>query len=116
MNDRTLESLSFALCAFIFIILVYQAVYWRNATIPPKPIPKTPVQEILCAGIPVSVNQPYLGGPIDPHSCVSQCDDDQPRYLVYTNGKATQCETPPGCNDYGEDHGITCKPINMTVR
>lgn len=114
MTDRSLESLSFGLCALIFVVLAYQAIYWRDAIIPPKPTPKALMQEVLCTGTPIFVNEPYLGGPIDPHSCLPQCDDDQPRYLIYTNGKATQCETPPGCNDYGEDRGITCKAPQMT--
>jgi hypothetical protein len=45
-----------------------------------------------------------------PYECKIQCDDDEPRYILYKNGKAAQCETPPGCLDYGEDHRITCAP------
>ncbi len=60
---------------------------------------------------------PFIGTVNQPWSCQEQCNDDKPRYLLYSNGKATQCETPPGCNDTGEDSNVTCKPpVVSTVK
>jgi hypothetical protein len=63
-----------------------------------------------CIGDPISVAEPYERASIFAHSCLPQCDDKRPRYLVYGNGLATQCEAPPGCSDEGEDSGVTCRP------
>ena len=84
----------------------------------PKPVreeSEDAVMEEECIGDPIVVNIPYTGAVVDPWSCQPQCEDDLPRYLLYSNGKATQCETPPGCNDYGEDHGITCIPQDLAT-
>ncbi len=67
------------------------------------------VQDQECQGIPIYVSYPFQGGMLDPWECKIQCDDKKQRHIVYTNGKATPCETLPGCLDYGEDHGITCQ-------
>lgn len=69
--------------------------------------PMEPTEE--CRGEALSIPFAYNWGPVDPHSCKVQCDDGKLRYLVYTNGMATQCEELPGCLDYGEDHGVTCR-------
>lgn len=63
-----------------------------------------------CKGTPISVDFPFEWTVSKPHSCAPQCADGKPRYILYSDGQATQCEDPPGCNDYGEDNGITCTP------
>ncbi len=75
--------------------------------IPPTMPPPEPAAE--CIGEPIVVSYAYTGWN-KPHACAPQCKDDRPRYILYTDGRATQCETPPGCNDWGEDKGVTCTP------
>ncbi|HVW66500.1 MAG TPA: hypothetical protein VHA78_02085 [Candidatus Peribacteraceae bacterium] len=104
---RNLERIIAGVCAVILVIVVAQAVIpGKYVSQPPPP----PPPQADCIGTPITVDQPYLGAALDPWTCQVQCNDDQPRYILYSNGMATQCETPPGCLDYGEDHGITCKP------
>jgi len=75
----------------------------------PKAVDLMGQQNIECKGQPLEVDYPYHGGFLDPHACKIQCEDGILRYIVYTNGKATQCDTTPGeCLDWGEDHGFTC--------
>jgi hypothetical protein len=116
MTERIIVKMTMGLAGFVLVVLLYQSLFWVRFTVPPPAVPKKPVVEAPCYGTAITVNEPYLGVAVNPHSCIPQCEDDQPRYLVYTNGKATQCEEPPGCNDYGEDNGITCKPPNMTTK
>ncbi len=66
--------------------------------------------KVKCIGEPITVAEAYNGGVLEPWSCRPQCDGDIPRYVLYQNGMATQCEPPPGCNDRGEDLGETCEP------
>lgn len=61
-----------------------------------------------CTGKPINVDYAYDYKMLEPHACKIQCSDNKPRYILYTNSLATQCETPPGCNDTGEDRKITC--------
>lgn len=68
----------------------------------PKPPP------VPCVGEPIAIDEDYGGGPVKPWTCQVQCEDDQPRYITYRNGYATQCARPPECTDDGEDRGITC--------
>lgn len=68
-----------------------------------------------CIGTPIIVDYAYGSRMLEPHECAVQCTDNQPRYIQYTNGLATQCETPPGCNDLGEDRGVTCTPPAMST-
>ncbi len=70
-----------------------------------KPKPNQP-----CEGTPIEVDYPYHGGMLGPHACEEQCDTTTQRYVLYTNGKATQCQRLPGCLDWGEDQGVTCVP------
>jgi hypothetical protein len=72
---------------------------------PPKPPP------VPCVGEPITVADEYGGGPVKPWSCKPQCADGIRRYLLYTNGYATQCAVPPECTDEGEDKGITCEVV-----
>jgi len=69
-----------------------------------------PKENQECEGEPIAVNYPYYGGMLQPHACKPQCDDGIQHYVLYTNGKATQCQKIPGCLDWGEDQGVTCIP------
>lgn len=62
-----------------------------------------------CEGVPLEVDYPFHGGMNPPHACKPQCDDDVQRYILYSNGMATQCQLLPGCLDWGEDQGVTCE-------
>lgn len=93
--------IAFDLFIVIGIILFIQAFITD-----PKP-PKR--KEKACKGEPIYVDYPYETGYLEPWACKVQCDDQQRRYIVYSNGKTTQCEKLPGCRDWGEDHGETCK-------
>ncbi|OGJ63760.1 hypothetical protein A3C37_00825 [Candidatus Peribacteria bacterium RIFCSPHIGHO2_02_FULL_53_20] len=61
-----------------------------------------------CVGEPIVVGYAYDYQMLEPHACKIQCSDKKQRYIQYTNGLATQCDTPPGCNDIGEDRRVTC--------
>lgn len=82
-----------------------------EAVVPSKyePKPQDLEPKTQCVGEPIVVDEPYNGGVLEPWTCRVQCDGDVPRYILYSNGMATQCETPPGCNDRGEDLGETCQ-------
>lgn len=97
------------LLGILLLIVVAQSV------IPSQYVPqeREPVEEQACIGTPIRVEYAFNGGYLDPWACEEQCGSDQPRYVLYSNGKATQCETPPGCNDFGEDNGITCIPPDI---
>lgn len=73
-----------------------------------RDLPKPP--EEACVGEPIYVDADYEGAPVEPHSCLPACADNKPRYLLYRNGKATQCGLAPKCFDDGEDKGMTCAP------
>ena len=90
----------------IVLVVVAQAILPER--IPPPAPPTPPAQQATCIGTPIKVSYAYTGGYIQDHACLPQCADNKPRYVLYTNGEATQCETPPGCNDTGEDTGVTC--------
>lgn len=94
-----------ALFGVIILLLLLQAMFPRQA----KPFDITATAEEDCEGEALSVPYEYTGGVVEPWSCQVQCQDQKLRYLVYTNGVATQCEPLPGCNDWGEDRGVTCK-------
>ncbi len=97
------------ICGAFLLFVVLQSVFPSTAI--PKPKPVAPA--LACIGTAIPVAYAYLGTVNDPWDCKVQCDDQRPRYILYTNGKATQCETPPGCNDFGEDNAITCNPPNI---
>ncbi|MBM3231014.1 hypothetical protein FJZ28_01675 [Candidatus Peregrinibacteria bacterium] len=69
-----------------------------------------PKQDAACEGTPIAVDYPYYGGMLQPHACAPQCEDNKQHYILYSNGKATQCQILPGCLDWGEDQGVTCVP------
>src|SRR5207237_225282 len=89
----------------ILLIVVVQAFLPEG----PLAVPPPPVQSETCIGDPIVVSYDFGGTFMEPHECIVQCADNKPRYILYKNGQATQCETPPGCNDYGEDRGVTCE-------
>ena len=93
--------------AIIAVTVVYQSI--RIPVTPPPGPPRAPVTP--CVGEPIVVDYGFYGGYIDPHACKVQCTEGGTRYIQYNNGKATQCETPPGCNDWGEDNGVECAPV-----
>jgi hypothetical protein len=68
-----------------------------------------------CIGEAIIASYPYDYRMLEPHECKVQCADNKPRYILYTNRMATQCETPPGCNDWGEDRRVTCIPPDATI-
>lgn len=90
----------------ILVIVASQAI------LPERYVPEAQEEVAAepCIGKPIPVDFPYMGNVAEPWSCKPQCEDGQPRFILYSNGKATQCETPPGCNDFGEDRGVTCEP------
>ncbi len=94
-----------ALIAGIFIVLFYQSFIADASKNEFKPEPDQP-----CVGEPIEVDYPYYGGMLQPHACQPQCDDNIQHYILYSNGKATQCQKLPGCLDWGEDQGVTCVP------
>lgn len=85
--------------------LVYESFIDDNSSADFKPKPNQP-----CEGTPIEVDYPYHGGMLAPHACQPQCDTDRQRFILYANGKATQCQKLPGCLDWGEDQGVTCVP------
>jgi hypothetical protein len=88
----------------LLLVVIVQSVVPRTYV---KENTPPPTQE-ACKGSPIEVDYPFEGAFLEPWECKIQCDDDQPRYILYANGKATQCQPPPGCNDWGEDNGVEC--------
>lgn len=107
--DTTVSRVVGAVCGLMFGIVAVQAMLPDGE--PPMPPPPAPTAS--CVGQPIEVDYRYSGW-LEPHECAVQCDDDKPRYILYTDGRATQCQTPPGCNDEGEDKGIFCTPPNAS--
>jgi|CXWL01.1.fsa_nt_gi hypothetical protein len=107
---KLLERIVGGTCIVILLIVVVQSL--RPATYTPVP-PAPPAVVGDCVGTPISIDVPYVGATVDPWTCKAQCENDKARYILYSNGKATQCETPPGCNDTGEDTGIMCNPPSL---
>lgn len=104
VSMHSLERIIGGTLAVLLLVVAVQAI------VPKAYVPRArePVVEVVCKGTPIKVDYAYTGTVNDPWTCKVQCDDDKPRYILYSNGKATQCETPPGCNDSGEDSGVTC--------
>lgn len=89
----------------ILLIVAFESLFPKTTL----PVVANPPIEEECLGEPIVVDYPYQGGMLEPWECRIQCDDKKQRYIVYTNGIATPCEKLPGCLDYGEDYGITCR-------
>lgn len=91
---------------FVLVLVAIQSVFPRGGRLrAQEPMPPGP-----CRGTPIKVDFPYAGGMLDPWTCRVQCTDKQLRYILYADGQATQCQALPGCNDWGEDNGVTCTP------
>lgn len=108
---NTLERIIIGTLAVLLLVVGIQSIVPQSYT----PRPQEPIVEVPCIGQPITVDFAYTGAVNDPWTCQEQCTDDQPRYILYSNGKATQCETPPGCNDTGEDSGVTCTPPSAAI-
>lgn len=106
MNRPSLQHIIQAFFGVIFLILLYQAI--RVPKIP-EAEPREDTATVNCTGEPIFVPYAFEWTVLEPHACAPQCTDGKQRYIVYTNGLATQCENLPGCNDTGEDTGVTCK-------
>ena len=100
----TVPNIVGGVCGLMLFIVLLQAV-----TDPLPPTAPPPVPASACVGSPIAVSYEFAGWK-KPHECIVQCADDKPRYILYADGLATQCEMPPGCNDLGEDKGVTCTP------
>jgi len=100
--------------AIIFVVVLFQVI--RPEPVPETlPAPAAPTDSTTpCRGDPIPLKSAFTGGSFEPWTCKIQCDDQKLRYILYSNGKATQCEELPGCLDYGEDHNITCVPPAIT--
>lgn len=88
----------------IFVTVITQSI------IPPSLRDYPTPESEECIGDPIVVDYPFAGGFLDPHACAPQCEDQVQRYVLYSNGQATQCQIVPGCLDWGEDRGFTCIP------
>ena len=113
MPLRSTPQTLIAVClGVILLIVAFESIFPKSNV--PIVADKPPVEE-ECKGEAIKVSYPYEGGMLDPWECKIQCDDKKQRYIVYTNGKATPCGTLPNCTDYGEDNGITCKPLKGVI-
>ncbi|OGJ54600.1 hypothetical protein A3D11_02055 [Candidatus Peribacteria bacterium RIFCSPHIGHO2_02_FULL_49_16] len=94
----------------IVCIVILTTVAWQSL-FPREYVPgRKKVQEgEPCKGRPIVVDYAYNWGPVEPHECKVQCGGTIERYIMYTNGLATQCSVPPACLDYGEDNRVTCE-------
>lgn len=92
----------------IFLIVVLLIIFRQSLS--RSSLQQSDITPPVCEGVKLSVSYPYAGGFLDPHACAIQCQDQQQRYIVYSNGFATQCEKLPGCRDLGEDRGVICIP------
>lgn len=90
--------------AIVAVVVLAQSLLPERVRLipPPPPVP--------CRGEPIVVAFSFDGTIQKEWTCKVQCEDKKPRYILYANDRATQCEELPGCNDYGEDHNITCVP------
>ena len=104
LHTRFGKAVLFTLCAIAGVLVAY-AFFIQDGDDQYRPKPNTP-----CDGTPIKVDYPYYGGMLEPHACKPQCDDHLQHYVLYSNGKATQCQKIPGCNDWGEDQGVSCVP------
>jgi|GEM_PF-2062840 len=104
-TEHRLEKIGMSFLTFVLITTAARSVASSLLYTSPKAAPPVP-----CVGEPLNVNYPFQGGFIEDHACKAQCGTQAQRYILYTNGKTTQCQMLPGCNDEGEDQGRTCIP------
>lgn len=100
----------FGKAVLVAIALIAGVLVYESFLKPDSEHQFKPKENQTCEGEPISVDYAYHGGMHSPHGCAVQCEDGKQRYLLYSNGKATQCQTVPGCLDWGEDQGVTCVP------
>ena len=100
----------FGKAVIIVIAIITASLLYESSFQPDSEEQFKPKENQACEGEPIRVDYAYNGGMNSPHGCAPQCEDGKQRYLLYTNGKATQCQTVPGCLDWGEDQGVTCIP------
>ena len=100
----------FGFIAVVFIVLLTQVLLPERVPVP------TPPAITPCRGEPIATDFAFTGTIHEQWTCKKQCDDREVHYILYSNGKATQCEDLPGCNDFGEDKNITCTPPMKTDR
>ena len=106
LNVDTPHGKAFALLIVVIAgVLLYQSLIADSSKQEFKPEP-----DQACEGTPIAVDYPFYGGMLQPHACQQQCEDHVQHYVLYSNGKATQCQRLPGCLDWGEDQGVTCIP------
>ncbi len=103
---KSFQNTIFVVLGVLLLVVAIQSVVPRSYT----PEEVEPYTEQACEGTPIKVSYAFTGGYLEPWACQQQCDDQIQHYVLYSNGKATQCETLPGCNDFGEDNGQTCTP------
>lgn len=105
--DATIAALG--LMAVMLVVVLWQQIH-------PAQEPAVTFEDsgTPCVGDPIEVAYSFKGNPEGPWECQVQCSDNKPRYILYTNGIGTQCDTPPSCNDRGEDDGVTCEPPLVT--
>lgn len=109
-KPEQLTNIVYGFCGFVLLLVVVQ---WMLPERIPEVAPPAPIG--ACEGEPIFVTYAYTGAVNDPWECQVQCDDQKLRYIAYTNGLGTQCQDLPGCNDWGEDNGITCTTPNANV-
>jgi len=103
-----------AILGIVLVVLIFQSVSGHDVPQPNLANPDAP-----CVGQPIVVNYPFPH-PEDadfenPWECQVQCADKVQRYILYSNGRATQCSKVPGCLDQGEDNWATCTPPQQSV-
>lgn len=111
MKKKTPSSHGLEKSVVIFLILILLIVFRQSLS--RSSLQEQDLKPPICEGVPLTVSYPYMGGFLEPHACAIQCQDHQQRYIVYTNGFATQCEKLPGCRDLGEDRGVICVPPGL---
>lgn len=100
-----IEKIAYGLLAVTLTVTATQSIV-RGVMLRDPPI----LEAQDCKGTPIIVPYSYGGGMLDPHECKVQCDEGVQKYILYSDGQATQCQDLPGCNDTGEDRGVTCIP------
>ncbi len=100
--------------AVVGMAVVLLLVAWQQMNPPSQAGTFFQQSHETCRGLPIAVNYSYKGTPETPHECIVQCQDQREHYILYTNGMGTQCDDLPGCNDRGEDDGVTCDPPEVS--
>lgn len=109
MKRKKTSSLCFTEKAVVLFLILVLLVVFRQSLYRSS-LEQHDLVPPVCEGAPLPVSYPYAGGFLEPHACAMQCQDQIQRYVVYSNGFATQCEKLPGCRDLGEDQGVICVP------